>query len=64
MARKDVLSVSVPGLRALRWSSDELYVGMKEAYTITRVESGRSSFFTRGKRVGECPWLAPDSGAW
>jgi len=47
--RKHVLSVSVPGLRALRWSSDELYVGMKETYTITRVEAGRSSFFTRGK---------------
>jgi len=48
-SRKHVLSVSVPGLRALRWSSDELYVGMKETYTITRVEAGRSSFFTRGK---------------
>jgi len=47
--RKDVLQLSVPGLRALRWSSDELYVGMKEAYTVTRVEVGRSSFFTRGK---------------
>jgi AraC-like DNA-binding protein len=33
----------------LRWSSDELYVGMKETYTVTRVEAGRSSFFTRGK---------------
>jgi AraC-like DNA-binding protein len=47
--RKHVLSVSVPGLRALRWSSDELYVGMKESYTITRVEAGRCSFLTRGK---------------
>ena len=47
--RKHVLPLSVPGLRALRWSSDELYVGMKETYTITRVEAGRSSFFTRGK---------------
>src|SRR5690242_4604330 len=46
---KHVLPVSVPGLRALRWSSDELYAGMKETYTITRVEAGRSSFFTRGK---------------
>ena len=55
VARKDVLSVSVPGLRALRWSSDELYVGMKETYTITRVESGRSSFFTRGKLWASAP---------
>jgi AraC-like DNA-binding protein len=47
--RKHVLALSVPGLRALRWSSDELYVGMKETYTVTRVEAGRSSFFTRGK---------------
>ena len=50
VARKDVLSVSVPGLRALRWSSDELYVGMKETYTITRVVAGGSSFFTRANR--------------
>jgi AraC-like DNA-binding protein len=54
-ARKHVLPVSVPGLRALRWSSDELYVGMKEAYTVTRVEAGRSSFFTRGKVWSSAP---------
>ena len=54
-ARKHLLPVSVPGLRALRWSSDELYVGMKEAYTITRVEAGRSSFFTRGKVWSSAP---------
>ena len=54
-ALKDVLSVSVPGLRALRWSSDELYVGMKETYTITRVEAGRSSFFARGKLWPSAP---------
>ncbi len=54
-ARKHVLPVSVPGLRALRWSSDELYVGMKESYTITRVEAGRSSFLTRGKVWSSAP---------
>jgi AraC-like DNA-binding protein len=48
-SRKQLLPVSVPSLRALRWSSDELYVGMKETYTITRVVAGRSSFVTRGK---------------
>jgi AraC-like DNA-binding protein len=48
-ARKHVFSLSVAGLRALRWSSDELYVGMKETYTITRFEAGRGSFLTRGK---------------
>lgn len=46
---KHVLPLSLPGLRALRWWSDELYVGMKESYTVTRVVAGRSSFFTRGK---------------
>jgi AraC-like DNA-binding protein len=55
VARKHVLPVSLPGLRALRWSSDELYVGMKEAYTITRVEAGRSSFLTRGKVWSSAP---------
>src|SRR4029077_6460511 len=54
-ARKHLLPVSVPGLRALRWSSDELYVGMKETYTITRVEAGRSPFFTRGKVWSSVP---------
>ena len=54
-ARKRILPVSVPGLRALRWSSDELYVGMKESYTITRVEAGRSSFLTRGKVWSSAP---------
>ena len=54
-ARKYIFPVSVPGLRALRWSSDELYVGMKETYTITRVEAGRSSFVTRGKVWSSAP---------
>lgn len=54
-ARKHVLRVSVAGLRALRWWSDELYVGMKETYTITRVEVGRSSFLTRGKLWPSAP---------
>jgi AraC-like DNA-binding protein len=54
-ARKHVLPVSLPDLRALRWWSDELYVGMKEAYTITRVEAGHSSFLTRGKVWSSAP---------
>jgi hypothetical protein len=51
-ARKHILSLS---LRALRWTSDELYVGMKETYTITRVETGRAAFFTRGKLWSSAP---------
>jgi SAM-dependent methyltransferase len=54
-ARKDILPVSLPGLRALRWTSDELYVGMKETYTVTRVEAGRAAFFTRGKLWSSAP---------
>lgn len=52
--RKLVLEVSVPGLRALRWSTDELYSGMKETYTVARVEAGQSEWWARGKiwRVG------------
>jgi len=47
--RIEALPVSVPGLRAVRWSVDEPYVGMKEVYAIARVESGRSEFWSRGK---------------
>lgn len=47
--RTDVLAVSVPGLRAVRWWTDELYAHMKETYCITRVESGRSEWWSDGK---------------
>lgn len=47
--RTDVLAVSVPGLRALRWWSDERYARMKETYTIARVVSGRSEWWRDGK---------------
>jgi AraC-like DNA-binding protein len=47
--RTEVLAVSVPGVRALRWWSDELYARMKETYTITRVESGRSEWWRDGE---------------
>ncbi|MEJ7601694.1 MAG: AraC family transcriptional regulator [Kofleriaceae bacterium] len=47
--RTDVLTVSVPGLRAVRWWTDELYARMKETYTITRVESGRSEWWSEGQ---------------
>jgi AraC-like DNA-binding protein len=46
--RTDVLAVSVPGLRAVRWWTDELYARMKETYTITRVESGHSEWWRDG----------------
>jgi AraC-like DNA-binding protein len=43
------LSVSVPGVRAVRWSSDALHSGMKEYYSIGRVESGLSQWWSGGK---------------
>jgi AraC-like DNA-binding protein len=45
----ETLAVALPGLRAVRWSSDELYVGMKETYALARVESGRSQWWSGGK---------------
>lgn len=43
------LSVSVPGVRAVRWSSDALHSGMKECYSIGLVESGYSQWWSGGK---------------
>ena len=51
----DVIAVSLPGLRAVRWSTDELHAAMKETYAIARVETGRGSFWSGGK-----VWDAPD----
>ncbi|WP_437501057.1 helix-turn-helix domain-containing protein [Sorangium sp. So ce1099] len=47
--RADLLAVPVPGVRATRWSTDELYGGMKELYAIARIEVGRSEWWSRGK---------------
>jgi AraC-like DNA-binding protein len=47
--RAESLSVSLPGLRALRVSIDEPYVGMKETFLISRFEVGRSEFWTHGR---------------
>lgn len=49
VARRDEIAISVPGMRAVRWRTDGLYSGMKETYTIGRVESGRSHYWHRGK---------------
>jgi AraC-like DNA-binding protein len=43
------MQVSVPGLRAIRSSSDEPYIGLKEHLTISRVEAGRAEFWTHGR---------------
>lgn len=47
-AHADVLTVPVPNLRALRWCTDELYVGMKESYAVGLVEVGRSTYWSVG----------------
>jgi AraC-like DNA-binding protein len=47
--RVEPLAVSVPDVRAFRWSTDQLYTGLKETLAIGRVESGRSSFWSRGQ---------------
>jgi AraC-like DNA-binding protein len=47
--RMDPLAVCVPGLKAVRLSSDTLHVGMKEYYAVARVESGQSEWWSRGK---------------
>ena len=53
--RIDALAVSAPGLRAFRWSTDQLYTGLKEMYAIGRVESGRSTFWGSGREWTSTP---------
>ncbi|WP_437673080.1 helix-turn-helix domain-containing protein [Sorangium sp. So ce131] len=47
--RADLLTVPVPGVHVTRWSTDELYAGMKEMYAIARIEVGCSEWWSRGK---------------
>ncbi|MCY1071961.1 AraC family transcriptional regulator [Nannocystis sp. RBIL2] len=43
------LPVSVPELRAVRWTSDALHAGVKDYYAVGRVERGRCEWWGRGK---------------
>lgn len=45
----------MPGLRVFRWSSDAPHVGLKEAYTIARVESGYSDWSSGRQRWTSVP---------
>lgn len=45
----DALPVSVPGLRAVRMTTDLLRVGMKEFHASMRIERGRSEWWGRGR---------------
>jgi AraC-like DNA-binding protein len=49
------LPVSAPGLRASRWTSDQLYAGMKEAYTIARLERGSVEWASGNRRWHSTP---------
>ncbi|MEO8702763.1 MAG: AraC family transcriptional regulator [Kofleriaceae bacterium] len=45
----DLIPVSVPGLRVVRSTIETLRVGMKEHYTIGRLEHGRSRWWAQGQ---------------
>ena len=49
MAAAVDLPVSLPGLRAARWTSASLHAGMKEHYAIGRIEFGRTEWWGSGK---------------
>src|SRR5277367_4442897 len=49
MADSVELSVSVPGLRAFRSTTERLRTVIKEYYTVGRIERGRSEWWGRGK---------------
>ena len=48
MLESAALSVSMPGLRAYRTTTSELSAGVKEHFTVARVERGRSEWWSRG----------------
>ncbi len=43
------LPVSVPGLRAVRETTEALRTGVKDYYAVARIDRGRSTFWGRGK---------------
>jgi len=49
MSVDEVVPVSVPGLRVMRTTTDELRVGMKQCHAVSRSEHGRSEWWGRGK---------------
>jgi AraC-like DNA-binding protein len=49
MSGNEVIPVSLPGLRVLRSTTDELRVGIKEYHAVARTERGRSEWWAHGK---------------
>jgi AraC-like DNA-binding protein len=43
------IATSLPGVRAVRVTRDEPFVGMKETFLVSRMEAGHSKFWTHGK---------------
>ena len=41
--------MSVPGMRAVRWTTEALYEGVKDYYAIGRTEQGHSEWWSNGK---------------
>lgn len=47
--RYQVVPVSAPGLRAVRWWTDDLHAKLKEAHVVARIETGRSEWSSGGR---------------
>jgi len=45
----EVVPVSLPGLRVVRMTTAELRVGMKEHFTVARLENGHSEWWAQGR---------------
>jgi AraC-like DNA-binding protein len=49
MSGNEVIPVSLPGLRVLRSTTDQIRVGIKEHHAVARTERGRSEWWSHGK---------------
>jgi AraC-like DNA-binding protein len=55
MVESEKLSVSAPGLRAIRETTDALRTSIKEHYVVARIERGRSEWWARGRTFRSAP---------
>src|ERR1044071_7726645 len=58
------IALPLPGIRAARWTINALYRGIKEAYSVSRIELGRTEWWGGGRRwesrTGELQLKQPD----